>query len=216
MTSTRTALELIETINPLETDDVSNHETKIDVVGEHQKDDDVVASSCCNCYGEHKKDDDVVAKATNFPVFNAHNGMCSCAQRLCSHGLTATNDVILCQERLRLDKHFDQETEIFSGKYKYMKIVVDVFFAILKPPNLCQSGAPKWTYHGLQMVFMLFLILENLRLLFRPLCVESTFIFTESTSSYCMYCHSVQQQLHQSNYTRNITGYAGTLLSSVF
>ena len=200
MTSTPDAVELCETINPLKRRIDSSggskdakHEIKINV-------------------GDHKKHDDAVAEATLFPVSNSHVGNCSCAKRLCGHGLTDTDDIILRQERKRLENHLDKEPVTFNGKYKYMKVAEDAFFAILKPPKVCQRGAAKWSYHGIQMLAILYMVLFSVtRYAFQSLCVEETFFLLASTKSGCMYCSSVEQQLQHSQYTHNITGYPGML-----
>ena len=191
------AIELNETINPCESNKIV-HETKINVgeVNEHKQD---------------EADAGAVAKSI-FPVSSSHMGHCSCVKRLCRHALMDTDDVILGQERRRLNKHLDKESEIFAGKYKYMKMVGDVFFSILKPPKLCQRGAAMWTYRGIQVLAIVYLVLFSFtRYALRSLCVEETFFLLASTKSGCMYCPSVQQQLKHSQYTQNITGYPGTL-----
>ena len=74
-------------------DDDDDDTTKLNVVRRRHKNDEksVVVSN-------HKKN----GKAIDFPVSSSHVGCCACVKRLCCHGLTDTDDLILRQERRTL------------------------------------------------------------------------------------------------------------------
>ena len=159
-------------------------------------------------------------KAVDFPVSSSHVGCCACVKRLCCHGLTDTDDLILRQERERLDKHLDKEDEILDGKDNCMMLFGEASLFLFKVPKCCdtccQHPTMKWTYFVLQMLIIssFFLFSLILPLSFRASCADSPMMFSTSAGNF--YCTPVQDQLRHSQYTKNITGYAGLFIFFIF
>ena len=165
---------------------------------------------------DQKKINNVVSKTKHFPVSSSNVGCCACLKRLCCHGLTDTDDLILRRERERLNKHLDKEDEVLSGQDKCMMVIGEAFLTLWKFPkcdSCYQHPAIKWTYFVFQILIFSGSLLSTMILpeLLRAFCVDSSLL--RSTSANEFHCPSVQAHLKHSQYTQNITGYAGLYLS---
>jgi len=151
---------------------------------------------------DHTKINNVVSKATDFPVSSSHVGGCACLKRLCCHGLTDTDDLILRRERERLNKHLDKEDEVLSGQDKCMMVIGEAFLTLWKFPkcdSCYQHPAIKWTYFVFQILIFSGSLLSTMILpeLLRAFCVDSSLL--RSTSANEFHCSSVQEQLKHSH-----------------
>ena len=205
----------------LDDDDDDDDTMKLNVVRRRNKNaeakNEIDETSTINVVvSNHKKN----GKAIDFPVSSSHVGCCACVKRLCCHGLTDTDDLILRQERERLDKHLDKEDEILDGKDNCMMLFGEASLFLFKVPKCCdtccQHPTMKWTYFVLQMLIIssFFLFSLILPLSFRASCANSPTMYSTSAGNF--YCSPVQDQLRHSQYTKNITGYAGVFIFFIF
>ena len=210
--------------------DEAKDETKINVVRRRNKNTaeeakiEIGETTTCEAstikvvVDDQKKINSVVSKTKHFPVSSSNIGCCACLKRLCCHGLTDTDDLILRRERERLNKHLDKEDEVLSGQDKCMMVLGEAFMSVVKFPKCdtccCQHPAIKWTTFVFQILIISWFVLSTqvLPYVLRALCVDSSLL--RSTSANEFHCSSVQEQLKHSQYTQNITGYAG--LSLIF
>ena len=113
--------------------DEAKDETKINVVRRRNKNtseakNEIGETTACEAstinvvVDDQKKINSVVSKTKHFPVSSSNIGCCACLKRLCCHGLTDTDDLILRRERERLNKHLDKEDEVLSGQDKCMMV----------------------------------------------------------------------------------------------
>lgn len=167
---------------------------------------------------DHKKYDD--AQFSSFPV--STNGCCASVKRLLTHKLVDTDDLILHQERRQLHLRLQpvEEEEPLNTAGKYTRAVVELFLCmlLLKQPTSChpKSSASTWFFRFLQIMFLVYWLLFSpygavAHEMLHIACIDSQFLDTRATDQY--HCPVIQAVIKNSNYTQNITGYPGALLT---